>query len=101
MPGTMRYPDSGGLPAEGRARREVVRLQAAQLFAQDASPVQVAHRLRVSTKGVTGLHRSPPAAKSMRSGGRFRLVPRGTDGYGDNMTGSHPEMPLSLIDDAY
>ena len=50
MPGTMRYPDSGGLSAEGRARREVVRLQAAQLFAQDASPVQVAHRLRVSTK---------------------------------------------------
>jgi transposase-like protein len=27
-----------------------VRLQAAHLFEQDASPVQVAHRLRVSTK---------------------------------------------------
>jgi len=27
-----------------------VRLRAAQLFEQDVSPVQVAHRLRVSTK---------------------------------------------------
>jgi hypothetical protein len=30
----------------------MVRLQAAQMFAQDASPVQVAHRLRVSAKSV-------------------------------------------------
>jgi transposase len=46
----MRYPDGGGLTAAARARRERVRLQAAQLFEQDASPVQVAHRLRVSAK---------------------------------------------------
>ena len=31
----------------------MVRLQAAQMFAQDASPVQVAYRLRVSTKSVS------------------------------------------------
>jgi len=43
----MRYPDGGGLTAAGRARREAVRLQAAHLFEQDVSPVQVAHRLRV------------------------------------------------------
>lgn len=29
----VRYPDGGGLMAEGRARREAVRLQAAELFA--------------------------------------------------------------------
>jgi hypothetical protein len=46
----MRYPDGGGLTAAGRARREKVRLQAAQLFEQDMPPVQVAHQLRVSTK---------------------------------------------------
>src|SRR5689334_195664 len=46
----MRYPDGGGLTAAGRARRERVRLQAAQMYEQDVSPVQVAHRLRVSTK---------------------------------------------------
>jgi transposase len=44
----MRYPDSGGLSAEGQARREMVRLQAAQMFAQDASPVQVACRCRLT-----------------------------------------------------
>jgi hypothetical protein len=46
----MRYPDGGGLTAAGRARREGVRLEAAHLFEQDVGAVQVAHRLRVSTK---------------------------------------------------
>ena len=46
----MRYSDGGGLTAEGRARREKVRLQAAQMFEQDMDPVQVARCLRVSTK---------------------------------------------------
>ena len=49
---TRRYevPDGGGLSAEGRARREKLRLQAAQMFEQDVDPVQVARLLRVSTK---------------------------------------------------
>ena len=46
----MRYPDGGGLTAVGRARREAVRLEAAGLFAQGVSPVEVAERLRVSAK---------------------------------------------------
>ena len=46
----MRYPDGGGLSAEGRARREKLRLQAAQMFQQGMKPVQVARSLRVSTK---------------------------------------------------
>jgi len=46
----MRYPDGGGLSAEGRARREKLRLQAAQMFGQGMKPVQVARCLRVSTK---------------------------------------------------
>ncbi len=44
----MRYPDGGGLNAAGRAKREAVRLQAAQLFEQDVTPVEVARRLRIS-----------------------------------------------------
>jgi hypothetical protein len=32
--GSMRYPDGGGLSAEGRARREELRLQAAQMSGQ-------------------------------------------------------------------
>src|ERR1039457_5756203 len=50
MPGCMRYPDSGGLSAVGRVRREMVRLEAAGMFEQDVSPVEVAQRLRVSAK---------------------------------------------------
>jgi transposase len=44
----MRYPDGGGLTARGRARREALRLQAARLFADGVSVVEVAARLRVS-----------------------------------------------------
>ena len=43
----MRYPDGGGLSAAGRARREKVRLQAAEWFAEGVTPPEVARRLRV------------------------------------------------------
>src|SRR3954464_6419650 len=46
----MRYPDGGGLSLAARVRRETLRMQAARLFAEDVAPVQVAARLRVSTK---------------------------------------------------
>ena len=46
----MRYPDGGGLTAEGRSRRERVRLQAAQMLEQGIDPVKVAWLLRASTK---------------------------------------------------
>lgn len=45
----MRYPDGGGLTAQGRAKREEVRVQAAKLFARGMSAIEVADRLRVST----------------------------------------------------
>ena len=48
----MRYPDGGGLTAEGRARRETVRLQAAALFARDVPVPEIARRLRVSHNAV-------------------------------------------------
>ena len=48
----MRYADGGGLTAEGRARREHVRLQAARLFEQDMDARRIARILRVSTKSV-------------------------------------------------
>lgn len=48
----MRYPDGGGLTAEGRARREQVRLQAAEMFVQDVPVPEIARRLRVSHNAV-------------------------------------------------
>jgi transposase len=72
----MRYPDSGGLSAEGRARREVVRLQAAQMFEQGAGPVQVAGQLRVSAKSAYQWRRR------WLAGGQAALASRGPGGDG-------------------
>jgi transposase len=46
----VRYADGGGLDARGRARREEIRMQAAELFEQNVPAVEVAMRLRVSAK---------------------------------------------------
>ena len=70
----MRYPDGGGLSAVGRARPEKVLLQAAQMFEQEISPVQVACRLRVSTKLAYQWRRR------WRSGGQAALVSKGVGG---------------------
>ncbi|WP_447005159.1 winged helix-turn-helix domain-containing protein [Saccharothrix isguenensis] len=48
----MRYADGGGLSERGRAKREVVRLQAAEWFGQDVPVAEIARRLRVSTNAV-------------------------------------------------
>jgi hypothetical protein len=45
---TMRYPDGGGLTAAERARRERVRLAAAELIEEGASDREIAKRFRVS-----------------------------------------------------
>jgi transposase len=81
----MRYPDGGGLTAEGRARREALRLRAAELFAQDVPVSEIAKRLRVShnavyvwrrrwlAEGTAGLASKGP------SGSACRLSPRQVD----------------------
>ena len=70
----MRYPDGGGLSAEGRARREKLRLPAAQMFEQDIDPVQVAKFLRVSTKSAYQWRRC------WRAGGPAALAAHGPGG---------------------
>src|SRR5437879_10580864 len=54
----MRYPDGGGLSAEGRAKREAVRLQAAELFEKEVSSLEVAGRLRVTPQAVNNWRRA-------------------------------------------
>lgn len=70
----MRYPDGGGLTEHGRAQREAVRLQAADLFAQDVPVTQIARALRVSTNAVYVWQRR------WRSGGRAALASQGPGG---------------------
>jgi putative transposase len=70
----MRYPDGGGLSAQGRARREKLRLQAAQMFEQGIKPVRVACQLRVSAKSAYQWRRR------WRAGGQGALTSRGPGG---------------------
>jgi transposase len=67
----MRYPDGGGLTAADRARRERIRLQAADLFEQEVPPPQVAAALRVSRKSAYLWYRA------WRVGGRAALLSAG------------------------
>jgi transposase len=70
----MRYPDGGGLTAAGRARREAVRLQAAQMFEQGIEPPEVARRLRVSANSAYVWRRR------WRAGGGAALASKGPGG---------------------
>src|SRR5512135_1214299 len=77
----MRYSDGGGLSAEGRTRREKLRLQAAQMFGQGMTPVQVAQSLRVSTKSAYQWRRR------WRAGGDAVLASRGPGGAACRLSG--------------
>jgi len=70
----MRYSDGGGLSPVARVRRQEVRLQAAGLFAEGVGPVEVAARLRVSTKSAYQWRRR------WKAGGQAALVSRGPSG---------------------
>ncbi|MGW4349368.1 IS630 family transposase [Streptomyces sp. NPDC004690] len=71
----MRYADGGGLTAAGRARREVVRFEAAETFEQGVRPPEVARGLRVSRK-------SAYAWRAVwRDGGRPALASKGAGGF--------------------
>ncbi|GAB3002767.1 hypothetical protein GCM10027184_69560 [Saccharothrix stipae] len=61
--GVMRYADGGGLSERGRAKREQVRLQAAEWFGQDVPVAEIARRLRVSTRSTPGGVDGVPAAR--------------------------------------
>ena len=70
----MRYPDGGGLDAAERARRERVRLAAAEMSEAGASDREVAKRFRVSRMSVNRWRRS------LAAGGREALASRGAGG---------------------
>ena len=70
----MRYPDGGGLDADERARREQVRLAAAELIETGASDREVARRFRVSRMSANRWRRA------LSAGGRTGLASRGAGG---------------------
>ena len=72
--GTMRYPDGGGLTTAERARRERVRLAAAELIEQGASNKEIARRFRVSRMSVNRWRRA------LAAGGEAALASKGAGG---------------------
>jgi putative transposase len=72
--GAVRYPDGGGLTAEERARREQVRLAAAEWIEEGASDREVADRLRVTRMSANRWRRA------LAAGGRPALVSTGPGG---------------------
>src|SRR5918911_2371708 len=72
--GGMRYPDGGGLTAEERARRERVRLAAAEWIEEGASDREVAARFRVTGMSANRWRRA------LAAGGRAALVSKGAGG---------------------
>src|SRR6267154_2658773 len=70
----MRYADGGGLTAAERARREQVRLAAAELIEAGVSDREVARRFRVSRMSVNRWRRA------LAVGGRAALASRGAGG---------------------
>jgi transposase len=70
----VRYPDGGGLDAAERARREQVRLAAAELIQAGASDREVAKRFRVSRMSANRWRRA------LAAGGRSALASRGAGG---------------------
>jgi transposase len=70
----MRYPDGGGLTAAERARREQVRLAAADMIEAGASDPEVARRFRVSRMSANRWRRD------LAAGGRAALASKGAGG---------------------
>ena len=70
----MRYPDGGGLDAAERARRERVRLAAAEMIEAGASDREVAKRFRVSRMSANRWRRA------LAAGGREALASKGAGG---------------------
>jgi transposase len=70
----MRYPDGGGLTAQERARRERVRLAAAELIEEGASDREIAKRFRVSRMSANRWRRA------LAGGGKQALASKGAAG---------------------
>jgi transposase len=90
--GVMRYPDGGGLTAAERARREQVRLAAAELIEAGASDREVARRFRVTRMSANRWRRA------LAAGGRAALMSKGPGGGPCKLTGAQVRALEAALD---
>jgi transposase len=88
----MRYPDGGGLTAEERARRERLRLAAAEWIEEGASDREVAARFRVSRMSVNRWRRA------LAAGGRPALASKGPGGARCRLSDAQLDELQALLD---
>jgi putative transposase len=88
----MRYPDGGGLTAEERARRERVRLAAAEWIEEGASDREVAARFRVTRMSANRWRRA------LAAGGRPALASKGPGGAHCKLTNAQLAELQDLLD---
>src|SRR5271163_544984 len=88
----MRYPDGGGLDAAERARREQVRLSAAEFIEAGVSDREVAKRFRVSRMSVNRWRRA------LAAGGRAALASRGAGGARCKLTAAQVRELEAVLD---
>ncbi len=88
----MRYPEGGGLTAEERARRERVRLAAAEWIEEGASDREVAARFRVTRMSANRWRRA------LAAGGRPALASKGAGGARCRLSPAHLEELQALLD---
>ena len=88
----MRYSDGGGLTAEERARRERVRLAAAEWFEEGATDREVAERFRVTRMSANRWHRA------LAAGGRSALASKGPGGASCKLSPAQQNELETLLD---
>jgi transposase len=90
--GGMRYPDGGGLTAQERARRERVRLAAAEMIEAGASDREVAKRFRVSRMSANRWRHA------LAAGGRAALATKGAGGARCKLTAAQVSVLEEVLD---
>src|SRR4051794_23708667 len=88
----MRYAQGGGLTAEQRARRERVRLEAAEWFEEGATDAEVAARFRVTRMSANRWRRA------LADGGRPALASKGAGGAHCRLTPAQLDELQVLLD---
>ena len=88
----MRYPDGGGLTAAERARREQVRLAAAEMIEAGASDREVARRFQVSRMSANRWRRA------LARGGREALASKGAGGAQCKLTAAQVAELAAVLD---